>query len=301
MNLPGLMAIIAATTIWGVSGIYFSLFPEVPTLEIVAHRTFWSLIFFLVILCVQGRVHELWTVIKDSRLLLRVLAGAVMVAFNWFVFVYAIQTGQATEASFGYFILPLITAALAAFVLKEEFSKAQVFAIGLAVIAVLVLAIGLGKVPIVGLVLAATFAVYSLIKKQLPIGPVLSVAIEVALVGPLLMAWVVWHNGGAGALTASWMHAAWLIGFIIFTGFPLMLFSFGSKRLPLLTVGLATYVNPTMQFFVAAFYFSEPIGWPHLVAFPLIWIGLAIHTIDMLRQERARKASIKLGTSGAVL
>ena len=298
INGAALLAIFAATVIWGVSGIYFALYEDVPALEIVAHRTIWSLIFFLIILAYQGRVSAFIAVWRDRRLLARVFWGAAMVSSNWFFFVVAIQSGHATEASLGYFILPLMTAALAAIVLREVFTSVQKIAVGLAGLAVVILTIGLGQIPWFALLLGATFALYALSKKQLALGPMLSVAIEVAMVGPLLLAWVIWHNGGLGAFGASGGHAMWLIGLAFFTGFPLMLFAFGSKRLPLLTVGLATYVNPTIQFLVAATYFHEPITWPHMVAFPLIWVGLALHTWEAFRQERARKAFIKAGTSG---
>ena len=301
MSLPGIIAIIGATMIWGVSGIYFTLIADVPALEIVAHRTVWSLVFFLVIFAVQGRLGEFLAVWRDRRLLLRVFFGAAMVSANWFFFVLAIQTGRATEASLGYFMLPLMTAALAALVLKEVFTTAQKIAVGFAVIAVIVLTAGLGVVPWISLLLGATFALYALFKKRLELGPMLSVAVEVAMVGPILMAWVMWQNGGVGAFGVSSVHALWLIGFAFFTGFPLMLFSFGSRRLPLLTVGLVTYVNPTMQFLVAILYFREPITWPHMVAFPLIWLGLALHTWDAFRQERSRKAAIRAGTSATLL
>ena len=298
-SLLGALAIGTAASIWGVSAIYFTLL-DANALEIVAHRTFWSLIFFLIILAVQGRMAEFAAVLRNWRRLGPVIAGAVMVATNWLLFVYAVQIGRATEASIGYFILPLITAALGAVVLKERFNGLQRVAFGFAAVAVLVLTWGLGAAPWIGLLLAGTFAVYSLIKKQLDIGPVMSVAIEVALVGPALLAWVFWQSGGLGQFGASVGHAAWFIGLVGFTGFPLMLFAYGSKRMPLASAGLVTYINPTMQFLVAAVYFSEPLGWPHMIAMPLIWIGLALHSINAFRQERARRALIRAGTSVTV-
>lgn len=300
MAFSGIITILAATMIWGVSGIYFSLL-HVPALEVVAHRTLWSLVFFLVILLLQGRLREFLQVWNDRKLLLRVFFGAAMISANWLIFVHAIQTGHATEASLGYFMLPIMAAALAAFVLKEPFRRAQYTAVGLALVAVVILSAGVGSVPWVSILLGVTFALYALSKKRLALGPMLSVAVEVAMVGPILMAWVMWQNQGLGAFTASWQHGAWLIGFAFFTGLPLMLFSFGSKRLPLLTVGLVSYVNPTIQFIVAAAYFKEPITWPYLVAFPLIWIGLAIHTGDAFRQERLRRSSMSVGTSPTIL
>lgn len=295
-GLLGILAIAAAAMIWGVSGIYFAAY-DVPALEVVAHRTFWSLIFFLVILGVQGRLGVFARLLCSPRQLRLVVLGAVMVSTNWLLFVYAIQVGRATEASIGYFILPLISAALGAVVLKERFNGIQRVAFGFAVVAVVVLAAGLGAVPWIGLLLAVTFALYALIKKQMPIGPIMSVAVEVALVGPALLAWVFWQAGGIGAMGASGGHALWLIGLAGFTGFPLMLFAYGSKRLPLATAGLVTYINPTMQFLVATLYFAEPLGWPHMIALPLIWVGLALHSYNAFRQERARRASIKVGIS----
>lgn len=295
----GVLAVVGSSTIWGVSGVYFSLLNHLPPLEILFHRTFWSLVFFVCFLGLQRRVHELTAVLADRRLLAIMVFSATMVGANWLLFIIAIQTGHATQASLGYYVFPLIAAGLGAVFLGERFSRAKVVALALATIAVLVLTVSLGTFPWIAAVLALTFSVYGLVKKRLSIGPVVSVTVEVALVAPFLLGWVLWNSGGLGAVTANVATAGLLIGLVFFTGVPLALFAFASRRLDYATLGLIQYLNPSLQFAVAALILQEQVTTAHMIAFPLIWLGLAIYSGEALLRERASRRAARAAAGSA--
>jgi chloramphenicol-sensitive protein RarD len=213
-----------------------------------------------------------------------------MIAANWFLFIYSVQVGKATEASLGYYIFPLVSVLLGVVFFRERLGRLQGIAVALAVVAVVVLTIGLGVAPWVSLIIALTFGLYGVIKKRLTLGPVLSVMVEVLLLSPVAIAvlLIAWQEGrvpvgdGAGDLVLLMISGP-------LTATPLILFSYATKRVQLATVGLVQYLNPTLQFLVATLVFAEPFGVWHAVAFPLIWLALALYSGASL--WRARRAS----------
>ena len=292
--LKGILALVCASTIWGMSGIYFDQVAQVPALEVLAHRVVWSLVFFLLFFAIQGRLGELRAVLTTPRLAGMLSLTTLMVSVNWFGFIWSIQNGHATEASLGYYIFPLVAVLLGYIMFRERFSLPQIIAILLAAVAVLSLTLGLGQVPWIALLLSATFGIYGSLKKVVPVGPVMSVACEVAILSPLALALLVWLAlEGRGSFGSGAGLEGWLMLSAAFTGLPLVLFSYGSKRLNYATLGLIQYLNPTYQFIVAMVYFAEPFTRAHAVAFPLIWFGVALYCLDLWRQDRsARRRSM---------
>ncbi len=289
----GLLAIAGSSTVWGLSGLYYKLLDGIAPLEILAHRTLWSLVFFIGLLAIQGRLAALRAGLRQPRSLRLLLLSSLMISINWFGFIFAISAGFATEASLGYYIFPLVAAGMGVLLLGERPGAAQWTAIALASVAVLILTIGLGSVPWIALLLASSFGIYGLIKRGLGIGPVVSVALEVVLLAPIALIYLVWLHQSAGAFGQS-LEVSLLLAFSgVLTALPLVLFSYASKRLRMSTLGLVQYLNPTLQFAVAVLVFAEPFTPVHTVAFALIWTGLAIFTLSRLRQERrSRKAAI---------
>lgn len=300
----GGLAMIGASTIWGLSSMYYKLLDHVPAIEVLAHRTIWSFVFFLAAVAIQRRLAEIRAVLGNPRTLgLLALTGA-MISVNWFGFIYAIQAGFATESALGYYIFPLVAVALGYFFFAERFRTLQALAIAFAATAVLVLSAGLGTAPWIALLLATTFGIYGMVKKTLTLGPVLSVTVEIMLLLPfsfLILALV--HTGSLGGPPAvfgrSLTDSALLILSGPLTSVPLMLFSYSARRIGYATLGLMQYINPTLQFLVAVFVFREPFTRIHAIAFALIWTGLALYSLETLRQERrARSRTISVGTSG---
>lgn len=288
----GVAAIVAACSLWGLSGLYFGQIREVPALEVLAYRVVWTVVFFLVLFTIRGRLGEFRRLLSNRELLPRLALSTVAISVNWFGYIWAIGHGHATEASLGYYIFPLLAVLLGFVVFGERFSRLQSFAVALAVAAVLVLSVGLGAPPWISLLIAGSFGIYGVFKKAMSVGPVISVAAETALLLPVALAWLAWlHLGSDGAVAAGW-ELFYLPLSAFFTGLPLVLFSYASKRLAYATLGLVQYMNPTLQFTVAMIYFGEPFGLVRGIAFPLIWAGVALYCLDLWRQDRrARRSS----------
>jgi len=297
----GLLAIVSATMIWGLSPMFYKQLAEVPPLEVLAHRTLWSLLFFGALMAGQGRLGELRALLSARRSAFLVGFAALMISTNWFIFILSIQIGRALEASLGYYIFPLVAVLFGALVFGERLSAARGVAIALAVAAVITLTAGLGAAPWISLVLATTFGLYGLLKKYIAAGPVASVTGEVALLAPLAAVWL-WgvHTQGWTGVTGRHLAAFGtdlklslllaLSGLI--TALPLILFSRAARLLPMGTVGIMQYINPTLQFLVASLVFGEVVTRWHWVALPMIWLAVLIYSVDTLRQERmARRRS----------
>ncbi|MDM7968777.1 MAG: EamA family transporter RarD [Paracoccaceae bacterium] len=294
----GVAALVAACMVWGLSGLYYKLLAHVPPIEILAHRTLWSLVFFTLVLLVQGRLSHLRAALGSVRAVGIVVFAAVMISTNWFVFILSIQIGKATEASLGYYLFPLVAVGIGRVIFGERLSRMQALAVALAALAVTVLTLGLGAAPWIALVLSMSFGLYGLVKKRLSAGPVVSVTAEVLVLSPVaLIVLALAHRGDGGAFGADLADSLLLMFAGILTAGPLMLFSYASKRVRMGTVGLVQYINPTLQFVVAVMVFSEPFSSWHLIAFALIWAALALYSASSVSLERAaRRARVSAST-----
>jgi chloramphenicol-sensitive protein RarD len=289
----GIIAMVATCTVWGLSGIYYKLLDHIDPIEILAHRTLWSCAFFAFVLLLQGRISVLGQALGGRRSLFSIALAALMISTNWFVFITSIHTGHAMEASLGYYIFPLVAVLLGAIAFRERLGRAQLFAVALALCAVVTLTAGLGVPPWISLVLATSFGLYGLVKKGLSVGPVVSVTAEVLLLSPIAMT-VLWyfHTGSGGAFGTNWQDSLLLAFSGILTGTPLIMFSYATKRITLATVGLVQYLNPSLQFLVATLIFQEVFSFWHAIAFAMIWSALAIYTTASLSQDRAARKAV---------
>lgn len=280
--------------------IFYKVIAHVPPLEVLAHRTVWTVVFFILVLAIRRRLHEIADVLRARRTLLLIAFAAAMVATNWFFFVFSIQTGRALQSSLGYYIFPLVAVGLAFAVLGERFTRGQSAALALAAIAVALLTFGLGRAPWIALILAVTFALYGLAKNRIAAGALLSVLAETLLLLPLALVWLAsLHlglantlDGRPGGLFGADLFTSAMLAFSgPLTGVPLVLFSYATRRISLATVGLAMYLNPTFQFFIAVLLFGEAFTLWHGLAFPLIWTALGLYSWESWRRERARRAT----------
>ena len=281
-STKGILAMIGSCTIWGLSPLIYKQLSHVPALEVLAHRTLWSFVFFVILLSVQGRLGQVRGSFANWRSFCITSIAALMILANWFLFIWAIETEQATQSSLGYYIYPLVAVVLGRILFAEVLSRLQLGAIGFAGLGVCILTYGLGGAPWIALTLAITFAIYGVIKKQLSVGPVVSVTAEVALVAPFAVAYLLltWHNG-EGALGHNLTTTSLLIFAGPLTAVPLILFSIAARRASMATVGLVGYLNPTLQFLCAVVVFFEPFtGW-HAIAFLMIWTALGIYSAVM--------------------
>ncbi len=295
-RLKGVWAMIAACVIWGLSPLYYKLLAHIAPLEVLSHRTLWSLVFFGAILLAQRRLGEVGALLRSWRGLGAVGFAAAMISLNWFLYILSIQIGHTVEASLGYYIFPLVAVVLGMVVFGERLPRGQWLAVGIAALAVVVLSVGLGVVPWISLVLASSFGLYGLAKKKTGAGPIVSVTAEVALLAPLAAVWL-W-----GVHTQGWhgvvLRPGGVFGqdlgdslLLVFSGpmtaSPLILFSYASRRISMSAVGVIQYLNPTLQFLCAVVVFGEPFGAVQAVAFAMIWLALAIYSLQAVALERA--------------
>ena len=301
-STKGVWAVIAACTIWGISSVFYKMLSHVPAIEVLAHRTVWSVVFFTIVLVIQKRFMALREVFGSLSRIGIVGLASIMIAFNWFCFIYAIQIGHATEASFGYFIFPLVAVCLGVVFFGERLSLGQKLAIALAAVAVLTLGLGQGVVPWVPLALSLSFGAYSALKERLEMGPVVSVTGGVILLLPIALGLMLYF-GATG--TSGVQGDIWTIGLLIVSGpltaIPLILFSYGARRLTMSTVGIVQYINPTLQFLVAVLILGEPFGAAHMIAFAFIWLALAVYSSSAYTQDRARRRAVMVSEAEVVV
>jgi len=289
----GVLAMVGACVIWGLSPLYYKLLAHIPPIEVLAHRTLWSAVIFAGVLLLQGRLGDLRKALGSGRSVVIIGFAALMISTNWFVFIWSIGAGHATEASLGYFLFPLVAVLIGRVFFGETMVGLQAVAIVVAGLAVAVLTTGLGVAPWIALILAASFGLYGLVKKRLTVGPVVSVTGEVVILVPVALV-VLWlrYQGGEAAFGRNILDTAMLVFSGALTATPLILFSFAAKRVAMATVGLIQYLNPSLQFLCAVLVFGEPFGFWHALAFPMIWAALALYSLAAWRQEKARTRAV---------
>jgi chloramphenicol-sensitive protein RarD len=279
----GAVAMVLASIIWGLSAIYYKQLSGVPPVEVLCHRTLWSVIVFIFILRLQDRLQDLKLVFLNKKLILGLFWAAAMISINWFFFIWSVHNDRATEASFGYYIFPLVAVLFGLIFFKEQLSLMKWCSVFLAIFAVTTLAISQNILPFVALVLSVTFGIYGALKKQINLGPVLSVTTEVILLLPLAITFLLyWHSSGFGSFGKDIETTSLLIFSGPMTAVPLMLFSYAARRVQMTSLGIIQYLNPSLQFLVAVFIFAEPFGVSQGIAFGLIWLALFIYTLASL-------------------
>jgi chloramphenicol-sensitive protein RarD len=284
----GLAAAIAAFSIWGAMPLYLRPLQALSALEIMAHRIVWCCLLVFAWLAMRGELQTVRAALADRGVRLRLVASATLISVNWLVYVWAVNHDHVIESSLGYFINPLFSVVLGVMVLGERLNRPQQFAVGLAVIGVLYLAVIAGRPPWIALVLAASFGLYGLIRKVVAVDAVPGLATETLLLTPFALAWLLWLEArGTGALGHAAPHVnAMLVGSGLITALPLALFAYGARRIPLSTVGLVQYIGPTLQFLTGVWIFHEPFSRERGIGFLFIWAALALYAVDGLWRNR---------------
>ncbi|WP_112323270.1 EamA family transporter RarD [Oceanibium sediminis] len=294
-SLKGVGAMVLCCSLWGVSALYFAALRHVPVGEVLSHRMLWSGLFLSAVVALSPRLRRELPELFTRRTGTRIIASAALITCNWGLYVWAVQIGRATDASLGYYIFPLLAAFLGYLLFGERFTRWQKLAIGCALLAVVILTLGLGRLPWIAVALASTFALYGVVKKTLKVSSFLSVTAEIWLVSPFAAAYLAWRWGGGKLVAGSLPDMGMLMLSVVFTGLPLIFLSYASQRVNYATLGLLQYMNPTLQAAVAVLLLHEPFGPVQAVAFGLIWLGVALFASDVLVQRRRRAAVIAPG------
>lgn len=253
----------------------------------------WSLVLLAVIITVSRSWGRLRADVTSRGVVLWLGIGSIFLAINWGLYVWAVESGLVIQASLGYFINPLVTVLLGVIVLKERLRRTQWAALGIAVVAVCVLTIGFGQLPWIGLILAASFAIYGLIKKQVGVGSVESLTIETGVLAPVaLMVMTGFMVTGRSAVESDGVWGVLLLVLLgPITAVPLLLFGGATNRVPLSTLGLMQYITPLAQFIIGYFVFGESMSSTRWAGFLLVWTALVVFSIDMYRSARRSAGS----------
>lgn len=292
----GMLYAALAYIAWGLFPLYFKRLSDVNALEVIAHRTVWSLVFVAVILAVLRRWAWLGPVLRSPRLLATCAVSALLLSSNWLVYVWAVQHGHVVEASLGYFVNPLVNVMLGFVFLRERLRPVQWLAIGLAAAGVIWLTVTAGRLPWIALVLALSFGFYGLMRKTAHLGALEGLTLETLILSPFAAGALIWWTvqgtsafalasagdvgGGGGG------HLAWLLLAGPLTAIPLLLFAAGARRITLTTLGLVQYLSPTIQFVLGVWLYHEPLAGARLVGFVLIWSALAVYSAESLWRSR---------------
>lgn len=289
----GLTYALLAFVLWGLFPLYFHALADVPSIEVLAHRVIWSALLLAGWAAWRGRLGPILAEFGKPRRMGFYALTTVLISANWWIFIWAIQNGRVLEGSLGYYINPLVNVLLGVVFLHERLNPRQWLAIAIAAGAVLWLIAMKGVVPWVSLSLALSFGTYGLIRKMAGFDAMLGLTVETLLLAPLALAGMAWwmstgqaSMGHHGVTTDLLLLIAGVV-----TVAPLLCFLEAGLRLKLATLGIVQYITPTMQFLLGVFVFHEHFDHERGVTFVLIWVALAIYTLDALRQHRMRPSA----------
>lgn len=284
----GLFYALSCYLIWGMVPGFWKQLVDVPAGEVLAHRIIWTFIFLLVFLLATGNLAATFQRLKDRKIRNRLLLSALCIGINWPTYVWAVTNGYIVEGSLGYFINPLVNMLLGRIFLGEKLRPWQWLAVALAAAGIVYLTISYGQFPVIALILAVTFGFYGLIRKTTPVTASQGLFTETLILGPIVAGYLVYLKSQGVLVAGGGMPTdALLIAAGVVTVVPLLLFAKGAKLLPLTVIGFCQYLAPSMQLLIGVLYYDEPFTSSHLIAFGLIWCGIAIFlTESLLRSQK---------------
>jgi chloramphenicol-sensitive protein RarD len=286
----GVLLAAASYVAWGLFPAYFLLLKSVSPVEVLAHRMIWSLVFLAFVLAYRRQWSWLRPLTGQPRLVVGFAVSAALLSGNWLLYIWAVTTGHVIDASLGYFINPLVNIVLGFFLLKERLRPGQWFAVLIAALGVLWLTWQGHHFPWISIVLALTFGFYGLMRKVAALGPLEGLSLETLLLFPLAAAYLSWT---AFVGNNAFIHADLALRLVIIaagpiTAIPLLMFAAGARRIKLSTLGLLQFIAPTLQLLLGIWMFHEPFGGARVWGFVIIWIALAVYSIEgLLRNWRS--------------
>lgn len=294
LDRKGLAAAIFAFFVWGIFPLYWAQLKHVPAFEIVAHRIVWCAVFVVAWLCWKDGPGWLLRALRQRHAAWMLLASSLLISFNWGLYIWGVNSGHVVETSLGYFINPLVNVILGVAVLGERLRRVQWTAVALATVGVLWLSLQQDRPPWIALGLAASFALYGLIRKKVSVESVPGLGVESLLLFLPAIAWL-WmaeQDGGGAIFHGDWPTDALLIAGGLLTALPLVAFAFGARRIPYSMLGLLQYIGPSMQFLLGVFVFGETFGHVQAVGFGLIWSALLVYALEGWQFQRRRTLAL---------
>ena len=278
------MLVTLACVIWGLSPLFYRLLDDVDPKVIMSFRVIFSLffLFFFLYFFNNGKKFLKKKYLNSFWL---ILLASLMIGINQYGFIYSISINEVLQASFAYYLFPLLAVSFGFIFFRERFTKLQFIAVFFAFFAIFLLSLGINSLPLISIIMGVTFAIYGMIKKKMDLNPLKTVFIEIGLLSPLALAFLLFifkKNPEQIYSLNSYNYFLLLVSGLI-TALPLWLFSLSSQQLRYSTLGMINYLNPTLQFLVAVIIFSEPFNNLHLLSFIFIWSGLLLYSYDSIK------------------
>ena len=288
MKNKGVILAGGAYVLWGLLPVYWKQLHTVPALQTLSHRIVWALVFTCILLTIRQDWGWLRPALRSRKTVLIFLASTIFLSINWLTYILAVNTNHVIEASLGNFIMPLLTVALGVLTFRERLRGMQWLAIAIAAAGIGYLAVVYGQFPWLGLMLAASFALYGALRKQAPLPSLQGLTLETMFAAPVALIYLVTvQSTGAGAfIRDDAVIAALLIGAGVITGITLIMFVAGVRLIPLITIGILQFIQPSIQFGLGTLIYHEPFNLQRLIGFALVWIALIIFTVENIITRR---------------
>ena len=281
---------LGAYLLWGVLPIYWKLLQHVEAMEILANRFLWSAVFVFLLLLATGKLNifmqETKAIFSMKKTACCMVLAAIMISFNWVIFIWAVEAGRIVETSMGYYISPLMNVLFGVVFLRERLAKLQIAAVSCAAVDIGVIIVHNGGLPWVALTLPLTFAFYGLLKKIIIAQPMTSILLETLLISPLAAGYLYYLSINEGTVYQSCdMNTLLLLaGAGAVTATPMLLFTACARKLPLNIVGFLQYISPSISLMIGVLIYGEPFTGTTATAFGCIWAGLALFIWSQIRR-----------------
>ena len=281
---------LGAYLLWGVLPIYWKLLQHVEAMEILASRFLWSAVFVFLLLLATGKLNifmqETKVIFSTKKTACCMVLAAIMISFNWGIFIWAVEAGRIVETSMGYYISPLMNVLFGVVFLRERLAKLQIAAVSCAAVGIGVIIVHNGGLPWVALTLPLTFAFYGLLKKIIVAQAMTSILLETLLISPLAAGYLYYLSINEGTVYQSCDMSTLLLlaGAGAVTATPMLLFTACARKLPLNIVGFLQYISPSISLMIGVLIYGEPFTGTTATAFGCIWAGLALFIWSQIRR-----------------
>jgi chloramphenicol-sensitive protein RarD len=285
---------LAAYGAWGLAPVYFKAVASVPALEVLAHRVVWSVAILVALMFFRGQWRVAIQALRHRQTHLILIATTLLIATNWYLFIWSVEHNLVLQASLGYFINPLVNVLLGVVFLRERLSRWATISVALAAVAVAIQAVQGAGIPYIALALAFMFGIYGLLRKVVKIKAVPGLAVETMMLFPPAVGYLVWlgMQDSGQFLARSWSFDVLLIFAGFMTTLPLIWFTKAARRLPLSTMGFMQYIAPSLHFLLAVLAYGEAFTYHHAITFGCIWIALGIYSVDAMRRAALGRAAL---------